>query len=463
MPSVTTPTAEFVELCESLFGGLADPTALWESVSKMNPGPSDVHIMGALRPTGRRRAVKTNVGKMSLGVLREGRLSGLRMMTHRHDPQLKAILAGGKKAKGARQAQAADRAVAGTVPASPRQVTQAGAPRAMTPPKTVAGDPKPAVATPAAAAAAAPALSRQDAAVADGAKARTGLNQFLSTKTGKIVATGAVGTTAVAANHRGKRSAYASVDPYAKRDTGVPDDRTKRRVTAGLSAVGATAGAYGLGVGVHDMRSKGKEAGAKGIRNIVRTGFKAQKTHMKVLVPLEVAGLGGEVMATRILHADSKKPVTKNVNDVQWGGEFSKFDEDKRLAFGWASVVKVNGEPVVDRQGDYIGIGDIEDAAYVYVEKSRVGGDMHRRVGGKDLAGEDRPHHVADLVESMVFTPEKIAKMGLPDDFPVGWWVGFKVHDDASWTEVKEGRRTGFSIHGKGIRKEVDYDSILEN
>ena len=63
---------------------------------------------------------------------------------------------------------------------------------------------------------------------------------------------------------------------------------------------------------------------------------------------------------------------------------------------------------------------DIEDAAYHYVHTSRVGGDMHRRSAGDDPVnkGEDKPHKVSDMVESMVFTDEKIAKMGLPEDFP---------------------------------------------
>jgi len=139
---------------------------------------------------------------------------------------------------------------------------------------------------------------------------------------------------------------------------------------------------------------------------------------------------------------------------VEWAGEFSKFDDDKHLAFGWASVVKANGQPVVDRQGDYISPEDIEDAAYAYVHKSRVGGDMHRR-NGQDA------HKVSDLVESMVFTDDKIAKMGLPDDFPRGWWVGYKVHDPVTWDLVRKGERTGFSIHGKGIRKDHDLDELM--
>lgn len=57
----------------------------------------------------------------------------------------------------------------------------------------------------------------------------------------------------------------------------------------------------------------------------------------------------------------------------------------------------------------------------------------------------------------MVFTPEKIEKMGLPAGIlPTGWWVGFRVEDDALWDSVKKGERLAFSIHGSGVRKEVE-------
>jgi hypothetical protein len=144
--------------------------------------------------------------------------------------------------------------------------------------------------------------------------------------------------------------------------------------------------------------------------------------------------------------------------DVVWSGEFSKFDEDKRLVFGWASVVEVNGVPVVDKQGDYIHPDDLENASYQYVIKSRVGGDMHARDG-------EIPLKVSDLVESMVFTPEKIAKMGLPEQvkerIPTGWWVGFKVHSDKHWDMVKKRARTGFSIHGRGKRLPTSMDELM--
>jgi hypothetical protein len=143
--------------------------------------------------------------------------------------------------------------------------------------------------------------------------------------------------------------------------------------------------------------------------------------------------------------------VTKSDEQVDYGftGEISKVDGDKRLAFGWCSLSEIDGEPVVDLQNDWAPIEEIEKSAYAYVLNSRKGGDMHARDG-------DQPLHTSDLVESMIVTPDKLQQMGLSEEVaksvPVGWWVGFKVNDDTQWQRVKNGERTGFSIHGKGNR-----------
>lgn len=136
--------------------------------------------------------------------------------------------------------------------------------------------------------------------------------------------------------------------------------------------------------------------------------------------------------------------------DVTWEGEFAKYDVAKRQAFGWASVVELDGEPVLDLQGDFITADDLEDAAYGYVTKSRVGGDQHQRTA------DDQPVQAGHLIESIVFTDEKIAKMGLPDSFPRGWWVGFQYEPGPTWDDIREGRKTGFSIHGRGKRVPVE-------
>lgn len=160
-----------------------------------------------------------------------------------------------------------------------------------------------------------------------------------------------------------------------------------------------------------------------------------------------VAGFGGGYAAGR--RNSMKAAVAKSDTfETTWFGEISKVDADKRQVFGWCSLSEINGEPVVDLQGDYVPIAEIEKSAYTYVLTSRKGGDMHERDG-------EMPLHTADMIESFVVTPEKLEKMGLPkDSLPLGWWVGFKVNDDKQWADVKDLKRTGFSIHGKGSRVE---------
>jgi len=185
----------------------------------------------------------------------------------------------------------------------------------------------------------------------------------------------------------------------------------------------------------------------------VPTGI--QKPNKGVLVPKPAANGAPAPMAPMTAPPKKASPpaamgVTKSEDEdslpVVWSGEFSKMDSDKRQAFGWASVVEVAGEPVVDLQGDWITPDEIEKAAYTYVKKSRVGGTQHKR----DEFGE--AVKAGEMIESFVVTPEKIEKMGLPEDFPVGWWVGFQYDDDATWSDIKEGRKTGFSVHGRGKR-----------
>jgi hypothetical protein len=298
-------------------------------------------------------------------------------------------------------------------------------------------------------------------------------------------------------------------------------DRKKRAVTAGLSAIGATAGAAGLGYAAHKTGGAYRAAragvqGVRGVKAVEPMGRRAAAGHAikqeklgAALVPLEMAGLGGEVMATRILHGDTKRGVKKDIGemsematsnpkramtraaitnapraagkgleyskvangklkklpdqvattkkkaerfgkraeevDVIWSGTFAKANLDKQQLFGWASVVEVNGEPVVDLQGDVISPEEMEKAGYSYVMKSRKGGDMHLRDNWS-------PIQKSEMIESFIVTDEKRAAMGLPDSVPTGWWVGFQVQDPEVWAKVKSGERTGFSIHGTGRR-----------
>lgn len=125
----------------------------------------------------------------------------------------------------------------------------------------------------------------------------------------------------------------------------------------------------------------------------------------------------------------------------------SQTDEDKRLAFGWANIaINAGGVVIEDKQHDIIEPAVLEIAAYNFVEFYREGGEMHKR-------GD-----CAVLIESMVFTDEKVAALGIPSSIipECGWWIGFKVTDDDVWEKVKSGQYGMFSIEGQAIRREVD-------
>jgi hypothetical protein len=115
---------------------------------------------------------------------------------------------------------------------------------------------------------------------------------------------------------------------------------------------------------------------------------------------------------------------------------------DQQLIFGWASVAEQNGVMVIDKQGDIIPVQELESAAYDFVLNSRQQGDMHDRMA------------VGRLVESMMFTTEKQAALGI-DLGMQGWWTGFFVDCPETWAAHKSGARPEFSIGGQAVPVEV--------
>lgn len=142
----------------------------------------------------------------------------------------------------------------------------------------------------------------------------------------------------------------------------------------------------------------------------------------------------------------------KKMDDVLKGRfKIMKSDDEKMLAFGWANVsMRVDGELIEDWQADIIEPEELENAAYEYVLLYREGGEMHERGGA------------AVLIESVVFTEEKMQAMGIPaGTLPVGWWIGFKVTDKDVWEKVKDGTYPMFSIEGEAERVEVEDENTL--
>lgn len=230
-------------------------------------------------------------------------------------------------------------------------------------------------------------------------------------------------------------------------------------IGAGLAAIpGAYTGFRDARANVRQTQGKPRKV-AGALRPLGRLGRAGQRVGAQLKKPktalalaggglaLQAGNVGGDFVTNRVLaRANKSEQIKKSAeHDIEWTGEISKMDTEKRQVFGWASVSSIDGVPVADLQGDEVDLEEIEKAAYAYVAKSRVGGNMHKR------NDDDTPVHVSDLIESLVVTPEKAAALGISKSHE-GWWCGFQVNDDETWEAAKKGELVMFSVHGKGRR-----------
>lgn len=201
-----------------------------------------------------------------------------------------------------------------------------------------------------------------------------------------------------------------------------------------------------------DLISKIENVDSKEIHrqaeSLVDSPLLPKKTKYALKAATTTANAAGKAKPKMEQAAGKVRDKTPALPNLTWEGNIQKMDTDQRQVFGFCTVTHVDGEPVVDRQGDYVPLEEIEKAAYTYVVESRKGGDMHARDG-------EQPLHTSDMIESVIITPEKLEQWGLDRDaMPYGWWVGFKVNDEDQWQKVKTGERQAFSIHGSGKRVE---------
>lgn len=125
--------------------------------------------------------------------------------------------------------------------------------------------------------------------------------------------------------------------------------------------------------------------------------------------------------------------------------DLAKMADDNHLVFGWANIsINADGEVPLDWQGDITSPSVLEKAAYQYVLKYRTMGEMHK--------GEATGY----MVESCMFTKEKMKAMGIPEGIvPEGWWIGFYVPDDDVVVKIKSGEYKMFSIQGKAKKLKI--------
>lgn len=119
-----------------------------------------------------------------------------------------------------------------------------------------------------------------------------------------------------------------------------------------------------------------------------------------------------------------------------------KLDDEARIVWGWASVVSIDGVPLIDRQGDLISPEVMTKAADRFMADVRTAKAMHE--GGK----------IGEVIHSFPLTKELGKALGVHSALE-GWIVAMKVHSDEVWQRVKSGELAAFSIGGMGKRNAV--------
>jgi hypothetical protein len=131
--------------------------------------------------------------------------------------------------------------------------------------------------------------------------------------------------------------------------------------------------------------------------------------------------------------------------------ELIKVNDEARMVYGWASVITVNDEPVVDLAGDVIEPQDLVNATTEFMKDLRVGLTMHARTEDNQITSD---MHTNTVVHSLPLTYEIAKALGI-ETKREGWIVGVYVHDQATFDLVKSGKLKAFSIGARAVRVPV--------
>jgi hypothetical protein len=119
-----------------------------------------------------------------------------------------------------------------------------------------------------------------------------------------------------------------------------------------------------------------------------------------------------------------------------------KADEGTRMVYGWASVSTVNGELVVDQQGDTLEPAEMVKMADGFMGSVRTAKAMHQGAG------------IGEVLHSMPLTKDIMDAFGITCDRE-GWLTGIKIHDDETMQKIMRGELSELSIGGRAGTRET--------
>ncbi len=119
-----------------------------------------------------------------------------------------------------------------------------------------------------------------------------------------------------------------------------------------------------------------------------------------------------------------------------------KLDDEARMVYGWASVIKENGIDVIDTQGDIIKSEELIQASTEFMKSARMSLAMHK--GGS----------IGQVIHSFPLVGDLMKSLGVESE-KEGWIVGVSINDAGVWNQVKSGELKAFSIGATAVREPV--------
>lgn len=117
--------------------------------------------------------------------------------------------------------------------------------------------------------------------------------------------------------------------------------------------------------------------------------------------------------------------------------KIAKVDRGLGLVLGWGMISKVDGEPYVDTQNNYIPEAAMLDASVDFMKNSRMAKDMH-------LADGELP---GDVLFAFPITEDIKKAFGMTIN-KTGLMIAMRPDSDEVLTKYETGEYTGFSIGG---------------
>lgn len=121
--------------------------------------------------------------------------------------------------------------------------------------------------------------------------------------------------------------------------------------------------------------------------------------------------------------------------------KIAKVDRGLGLVLGWGMISKVDGQPYIDTQNNYIPEDAMLDASVDFMKNSRMAKDMHTADG--ELPGE--------VLFAFPVTEDIKKAFGMTIN-KTGLMIAMRPDSDAILTKYETGEYTGFSIGGLHLK-----------